>query len=182
ADYAAPRMRRRSVAWRFDMSISRLGRNRSLASLNQSHAGAFTAAFTLVELLVVIGIIALLIGILLPALNKARESARQVQCLSNMRQISVAVISFAGEHNGLMPGAGGMSITFYDPSTRSVRSAVTPDEIKDSADWLAWQRKVDAVGTSNPSAADQNVTFSATAKYLGARNIDHNPNNSASPD
>src|SRR5690242_21922832 len=59
--------------------------------------------FTLVELLVVIGIIALLIGILMPALSKARESARQVQCLSNIRQLSTAVISFTAEHKGWMP-------------------------------------------------------------------------------
>jgi len=51
----------------------------------------FRHGFTLVELLVVIAIIAVLIGLLLPAVQSARESARRTQCMSNMRQIALAV-------------------------------------------------------------------------------------------
>lgn len=60
-------------------------------------------AFTLIELLVVISIIALLIAILMPALGKAREAARQSQCLSNTRQNATGIYSLTTDRNGVLP-------------------------------------------------------------------------------
>ena len=57
-------------------------------------------AFTLVELLVVMGIIALLISILLPTLGRARRSANSVACMSNLRQLTLAMLSYGHENKG----------------------------------------------------------------------------------
>jgi prepilin-type N-terminal cleavage/methylation domain-containing protein/prepilin-type processing-associated H-X9-DG protein len=63
-------------------------------------------AFTLVELLVVIGIIAVLISLLLPALNRAREHARRLQCLSNLRQLALATFAYTNNNRGRFPAPG----------------------------------------------------------------------------
>jgi prepilin-type processing-associated H-X9-DG protein/prepilin-type N-terminal cleavage/methylation domain-containing protein len=65
----------------------------------------FGRAFTLVELLVVIGIVALLMGLLLPALSEAREQARTVKCLSNLRQLAVAATRYCADNGGSYPAA-----------------------------------------------------------------------------
>jgi prepilin-type N-terminal cleavage/methylation domain-containing protein len=66
---------------------------------NRSRRGGFT----LIELLVVIGIIIILAALLLPALGRAKESARRVKCLSNLKQTSLGLRLFAQEHEGHYP-------------------------------------------------------------------------------
>lgn len=65
-------------------------------------------AFTLIELLTVIAIIAILAGILIPVVGRVRESARNSQCASNLRQIGMGMSLFSTDNDGMLPPAVGI--------------------------------------------------------------------------
>lgn len=65
--------------------------------------------FTLVELLIVISIIAILTSILLPSLNKAREKAKAITCLSNFRQIGMGMHEYTDDNRDYLPLSGAVS-------------------------------------------------------------------------
>jgi prepilin-type N-terminal cleavage/methylation domain-containing protein len=98
-------------------------------------------AFTLVELLVVVGIIAILIAILMPALARAREQGNRIKCLSNMRQIGMAIQGYLHENK----------LHFPDPAAANHYD-----------NWICWNP-----GWTDQTGANRTLQDSALCKYLG---------------
>ena len=114
-----------------------------MRGLSRQRGRSAFRAFTLIELLVVVAIIAILAALLLPALGKAKERARRIQCLNNLKQLGIACTIYAGDANDKLVEAR------FDPGISAwVQIAINPPE---QALWNDVQFSIDPnVGRSSP--------------------------------
>ena len=122
--------------------------------------------FTLIELLVVIAIIAILAAILFPVFSKAREKARQTQCMNNQRQLAIAVNMYTQEHNETLPDSATVwqslkltSALTSNQAALAVSSSVTKCPNKPEANGYVYNNMISGKKLGDASMSDASAIW-----------------------
>lgn len=149
-----------------------------MATIAHSHIkrGSHAAGFTLIELLVVVAIIAVLTAMLLPVFSQARERARMTRCLSNARQLALAVYTYTQDYDETLPPSTNYAVPtsvperiwtrLIQPYVRDTNVFVCPSASGSGfpTDWS--QRGIGSVGYTAATAYDpeQREGFTSPAR------------------
>jgi len=109
----------RRYSWSFALNrfFSFEGSSRKYYRLLIANENKNGNSFTLIELLLVIALIAILVALLLPALQNAKESARRIECMSNLRNLGMGILQYVGDYDNYIPPPGGET-TAWRPKAR----------------------------------------------------------------
>ena len=118
-----------------------------------------SSGFTLIELLVVIAIIAILAAILFPVFAQAREKARQISCLSNTKQIGLAVLMYAQDYDETYPIAWGFYGGWYETVDPYIKGGVKAGDI--------YNAKLKGVWHCPSDSTTLGVSYAANAMIYG---------------
>ncbi len=140
--------------------------------------------FTLIELLTVLAIVGILAAILIPVVGRVHENAKESRCVSNLRQVGMALHAYAADNKGHLPAVGHFTVSaYYNRDPRYIHCSLVPYiGTKEATTWSVSASDATYNGVfdcpsykgENPNAF-ANACYRLNAAFTGSDDVHYRP-------